>query len=958
MEVVEEPVPVRQASALLQCLRPRDLGGIGEGRAAFLVHLAGRLGGDGRAALFAGRETMLALPGMRAAELEGLDPAAAEDLVGKLFADFKRLITELKELPRPRFGYVRRLLTRLLKLRMPAPAGGGAPPKFWRRHVWMTQQLALSTYKDPDLPVDERLARALEVIRTLHDEAGQGAGERQETYALTGAVYKRLWEYDGQKQNLERSLDFYLRGYAIGLPEGAGTDDVLAHLDGHPATARVSTREDNGYTGINAAFVLDRLAYLEKREAGGAGARAASGGRNGKAAELIRGEIVRTLGHFEREQPGYNEGEWWFHATVAEALFGLGDYDGAVERLERGRSSVKRLKGRDVPSWEFESTARQLATLAYLRSGAGSAKELEGKPEWVALERFLKSDAPVRSAFMGKVGLALSGGGFRASFYHIGVLARLAEVGLLPHVEVLSCVSGGSIVGAHYYLKLRKLLEEKRDAADRAEGAGGGGEFVTPGDYVKLVRELAEEFLDGVKRNVRMRVLADLPSNLKVLLFPGYSRTLRVGELYERELYSKVGDGRRDGDGNPVEPYFTGSIHEPDWWARLRGRRRNPRYLADLRVMPLDKGGARQTDFNPRLDNLWRRNKVPVLLINAASLNTGHTWQFTTDWMGEPPAGIVSKVDGNERLRRMYFREAPLRFDGRAEGFQAKLYRRLYYASHRVKSALPFAAREGAERRRWRLVRLGHAVAASSCVPGLFEPLAMEELFPGRVVRLVDGGVCDNQGVAGLLEQECTVLLVSDGSGQTASQEDPSQGRLGVLWRSDNILQARVREAQYRELAARRRASLLRGLMFVHLKQELEVTPQDWLYCAEPHEPADDEPPFARAGAATHPPAETGYGFDRGLQMKLAAVRTDLDSFNDVEAYALMLSGYRMTERYLRESLPEFDGPRHAGWPFDAVEEGVGSGGREAQEFTRRVVEVGGNMAFKVWRLKWWLKAA
>ena len=42
---------------------------------------------------------------------------------------------------------------------------------------------------------------------------------------------------------------------------------------------------------------------------------------------------------------------------------------------------------------------------------------------------------------------------------------------------------------------------------------------------------LAEEFLAGVKRNVRTRVLADLPENLKVLLFPGYSRTLRVGEL-------------------------------------------------------------------------------------------------------------------------------------------------------------------------------------------------------------------------------------------------------------------------------------------------------------------------------------------------------------------------------------------------------------------------------------------
>jgi NTE family protein len=30
--------------------------------------------------------------------------------------------------------------------------------------------------------------------------------------------------------------------------------------------------------------------------------------------------------------------------------------------------------------------------------------------------------------------LALSGGGFRASFFHLGVLARLAEMGLLRRI--------------------------------------------------------------------------------------------------------------------------------------------------------------------------------------------------------------------------------------------------------------------------------------------------------------------------------------------------------------------------------------------------------------------------------------------------------------------------------------------------------------------------------------------
>lgn len=52
-----------------------------------------------------------------------------------------------------------------------------------------------------------------------------------------------------------------------------------------------------------------------------------------------------------------------------------------------------------------------------------------------------------------RIGLALSGGGFRAAAFHLGVLKRLEELGLLHRVEALSTVSGGSIVGALYALR-------------------------------------------------------------------------------------------------------------------------------------------------------------------------------------------------------------------------------------------------------------------------------------------------------------------------------------------------------------------------------------------------------------------------------------------------------------------------------------------------------------------------
>lgn len=51
-----------------------------------------------------------------------------------------------------------------------------------------------------------------------------------------------------------------------------------------------------------------------------------------------------------------------------------------------------------------------------------------------------------------KIGLALSGGGYRAAAYHIGTLRALKRLGILDKVDVISSVSGGSITAAYYAL--------------------------------------------------------------------------------------------------------------------------------------------------------------------------------------------------------------------------------------------------------------------------------------------------------------------------------------------------------------------------------------------------------------------------------------------------------------------------------------------------------------------------
>jgi NTE family protein len=62
-----------------------------------------------------------------------------------------------------------------------------------------------------------------------------------------------------------------------------------------------------------------------------------------------------------------------------------------------------------------------------------------------------------------RIALALSGGGFRASIFHLGVLRRLAELGWLPKVDVLSTVSGGSIVGAFAVTRWQQFIEAGAD---------------------------------------------------------------------------------------------------------------------------------------------------------------------------------------------------------------------------------------------------------------------------------------------------------------------------------------------------------------------------------------------------------------------------------------------------------------------------------------------------------------
>ena len=702
---------------------------------------------------------------------------------------------------------------------------------------WITQQLALCTYKDENVHAEVRFGNAMSI---LEDSFDLTTTTDPETLGIVGAIHKHKWDVLGQKQDLEAAVAHYRRGQEA--------DRKL----GYPSL---------GYPGINAAYVLDCLTSLEENEARERAYSAPDAERKRESAQSIRRELIRDLIPLSGTDSALLE-SWWYLVTVAEAHFGLGEYRSAEEWLARARDLP------NVDDWEVESTARQLASIARMNIGAGlDDQELSGHPAWLTLAGFLGSTSSgVRSAFIGKVGLALSGGGFRASLFHIGVLARLAELDVLRHVEVLSCVSGGSILGAYYYLEVQHLIETKPDSEIGRQ------------DYIDIVHRLERRFLEGVQTNIRTRVFADPVQNLRMAVASGYTRTHRAGELYEEMLFSRIDDGKGGA----------------------------PRYMTDLIVHPMNDDGSKNQHFRPKSDNWKRAAKVPILILNATSLNTGHLWQFTATWMGEPPGDIDVAVDSNERLRRMYYWEAP--------------------AAHQR-------------------MRLGYAVGSSACAPGVFAPLRLKDLYPGRDVLLVDGGVHDNQGTASLLEQGCNVVLTSDASGQVGSEPYPNSGLIGVPVRSSSIAMSRVRQAQFRELAAREQSGRIRGLMFLHLKLDLDGASVNWIGAQS-------------SGDYEEPDPITEYNLPKELQQKLADIRTDLDSFSDIEGFALMFSGYQMTKLEFSKRITGIArAARDVPWRFQSI---AGSTESDASTYgyVLEILSVASRAAAKIWVLSKTLRVA
>ena len=388
-----------------------------------------------------------------------------------------------------------------------------------------------------------------------------------------------------------------------------------------------------------------------------------------------------------------------------------------------------------------------------------------------------------------KIGLALSGGGFRSSLFHVGVLARLAELDLLRKVDVISSVSGGSIIAAYYYLKVKALLERAP-----AEGQAAPGREA----YIRMVAEIETDFLAAIQKNMMLRTFLDPVKNARMLASE-FSNTERLGELLTKFFYQPiVGD-----------------------------------LVSKQGCVPL-----KNISIRPFAANLCPETRVPFLIINATSLNTGHLWQFTSVSAGEQRTAHEAGGDPIEFLKKIRIDDDRLTMP----------QRKILYN-----------------------ITLGQAVAASSCVPGIYEPLEIRNLYKADgkplTVRLVDGGLVDNQGLASLFAENCTHIICSDASDILKSENNPSAQFLNVALRANDILMDRIRGKSLNEL--------------------FKYGPGRFAF-------------FDLGDHATR--NQIFPGDSEKMVCALTRIRTAMDSFTDREADTLMYYGYQLSRKIMENN--------------------------------------------------------
>jgi len=121
-----------------------------------------------------------------------------------------------------------------------------------------------------------------------------------------------------------------------------------------------------------------------------------------------------------------------------------------------------------------------------------------------------------------RIGLALSGGGFRATLFHLGVIRYLRDSGFLGMVSDIASVSGGSILGAHLVLNWGRYngTDEQFDEVSR-----------------ELIRFIQFDVRNHIVRRLPLMLPFRAAASLVGAEIPGFSANALLEGYYREFLF-------------------------------------------------------------------------------------------------------------------------------------------------------------------------------------------------------------------------------------------------------------------------------------------------------------------------------------------------------------------------------------------------------------------------------------
>lgn len=246
------------------------------------------------------------------------------------------------------------------------------------------------------------------------------------------------------------------------------------------------------------------------------------------------------------------------------------------------------------------------------------------------------------------IGLCLSGGGFRATLFHLGALRRLNELGVLHRVRTISSVSGGSLMALVLADAIRKLGgaltgpfpdfdKQVAKPTDDLTSSNFRGRLLrrrlNPINFLRG-REIVDHMATLLEKDTSKLKLRELPSAPN-FVFCATDMAFGVNWVFERQ---RMGDYQVGYHSPPPDDYPAGraaaaSACFPPVFNPLRTKFKerdfkNGKYT-DAETREKCLGGLRLTDGgnydNMGLEPIWKSHEI-VLVSDG-----GGPFEFTPD---------------------------------------------------------------------------------------------------------------------------------------------------------------------------------------------------------------------------------------------------------------------------------------------------------------------------------------